>query len=300
MKKILSIFWIAALFLLMGTGCGSNDQELQAEFSALLDTPMSSEQVLKTSEFLQKHINRFHEDDAAKLVMAYEDYLIRYISENPDGVLLQDLMSYYDSNNMSIDGEKLEEGQLSTFYEQLKNCSLTVAYYEDAMVLRVDYLDLIDRYGSRLPDSLVQLYELSNEVERNPISENAILKVDWNQLLERAQSAETLIKTYPEDERILTDALWIYTTHISAILMGTTNTPIFDYETQEFRAEAKSAFLDYLYANPDTTLSWVLTEYFTYLHSIDYKLDFKDSTMSKVFFETCDWLVQEAEKRVFE
>jgi hypothetical protein len=94
--------------------------------------------------------------------------------------------------------------------------------------------------------------------------------------------------------------MWLYTTHLNAILMGTTNSPIFDYSSKEFSPGAKAAYEAFAKANPDTTLTWVLKEYFTYLDSIDYKLDFNDSTMSKVFFNTCDWLVSEAEKRVME
>jgi molybdopterin biosynthesis enzyme len=50
----------------------------------------------------------------------------------------------------------------------------------------------------------------------------------------------------------------------------------------------------------DSTTAWALTEYFSYLDSIRYSLDFNDKSSSKVFFDTCDWLVSESGKRVFQ
>jgi len=61
---------------------------------------------------------------------------------------------------------------------------------------------------------------------------------------------------------------------------------------------SKDAYQGFMLQEPDSVLSWVLNEYFTYLYSINYQLDFNNSAMSKVFFDTCDWLVSEAEKRV--
>ncbi|HAF60171.1 MAG TPA: hypothetical protein DCK81_03410 [Clostridiales bacterium UBA9856] len=69
---------------------------------------------------------------------------------------------------------------------------------------------------------------------------------------------------------------------------------------REFSEPAKTAYQNFMLSEPAAVLTWVLKEYFTYLNSIDYTLDFNDSTMSKVFFDTCDWLVSEAEKRVRE
>ena len=94
--------------------------------------------------------------------------------------------------------------------------------------------------------------------------------------------------------------MWLYKSYLNSLLMGATNTPIFNYSTQEFSEEAKQAYISFITSHPDSTITWMLKEYFTYLNSIDYKLNFNDSTMSKVFFDTCDWLVSEAEKRVLE
>jgi hypothetical protein len=300
MMKIKRVLWIVGLLILGLAGCGDSEQQLQSDFSALIADPLNSEQIWATSEFLHTNLDRFSEDDAGDMIAAYEDLLLRYITENPDHTLVADLKPYYDLKTGLIDAEKLQAGQLATFYENITDASMFVVYYENAMTLRVNYRGLIESYGTFLPDYQLRLYELTDEIVRKPISENATLMVDWEILLERALQAETLLKEFPEVELIQTEALWVYTSHINTILMGTTNTPIFDYKTMEFSKKAKMIYEDFLISNSETTLSWVLIEYFTYLHSVDDRLDYSDSTMSKVFFDTCDWLVSEAEKRVME
>lgn len=300
MKKIRWMLWIVGLLILGLTGCGANKEQLQSDFSALIAAPLNSEQVRTTSEFLHNNIDRFDEADAGVMVAAYEDFLLRYITENPDKTLIADLQPYFDLETGIVDTEKLQDGQLASFYENITESSLLFVYYENAMALRVDYGDLVDNYSSYFPEYQLRLYELTDEIVRKPISENATLLVDWQTLLDRALQAETLLKEFPEVELIKTDALWIYTSNMNTILMGTTNSPIFDYQTMEFSENAKKAYEDFLITDSEATLSWVLIEYFTYLHSIDYRLDYNDSTMSKVFFDTCDWLVSEAEKRVME
>ncbi len=82
--------------------------------------------------------------------------------------------------------------------------------------------------------------------------------------------------------------------------MGTTNTPVFDYQTGEFSAQAKEAYEHVVKEHQDTILAWTLNQYFAYLEEIEYTLNYKDSTMSKLFFDTCYGIRATAEKRVFE
>ena len=83
-----------------------------------------------------------------------------------------------------------------------------------------------------------------------------------------------------------------------AIIKASSEIELFDYETKTFSEDARAAYVDYMRAHPDTALTEVLKEYFSYLASINFILDYNDKTMSKVFFDTCDYLVSIAEKKV--
>jgi hypothetical protein len=84
------------------------------------------------------------------------------------------------------------------------------------------------------------------------------------------------------------------------MVMGSNNTPIFDYKTYGFSKDAKSAYMEFINRHPDSVTAWALTEYFTYLNSINYSMNYNDKVSSKMFFDTCDWLVSESGKRVYQ
>jgi hypothetical protein len=297
-----AVLLIATLIsFLIFTACGANKEEIQSEFSTMLSQErITSEHIRKTAEFLDENIGKLNEEEATVMVVAYEEYINRFINEYDDEVTLQSLGVYFDYDKGYIDTEKIEVSELKTYYEDIKYGCLMVKYYEEALELRVDYTKLLKKYGEHISDSIYRLYELNADITERPMTENASLLISWEELLDRAFRAESLINDYPEDEIIRENVMWLYKSYLNSLLMGATNTPIFNYSTQEFSEEAKQAYISFITSHPDSTITWMLKEYFTYLNSIDYKLNFNDSTMSKVFFDTCDWLVSEAEKRVLE
>ena len=300
MYKTAAVLLIALVMSLIASGCGADKETIQSEFAILITNTATAENIRENAEFLDTNIANVSKDVATDMVEAYREYLLDYITQNKDKTTIQELSVYLSSETGLIDEEKIQNSELKSYYDNIKAGCLTIRVYEGAPVLRVDYTMLIEKYGEYISEPLKELFQLSAELIDKPTSENATLAISWEELLARTLEAEKLIKANPDNERLVGHAMWIYTSHLNTMLMGTTNTPVFDYTTKEFSQAARTAYQNFLLAEPDTTMTWVLKEYFTYLSSIEFKLDFNDSTMSKVFFDTCDWLVAEAEKRVKE
>lgn len=279
-------------------GCGIDKDDVKTDFATMVAANATPEHLQTTAEFLDQNISHIGKEDASYMLAAYEDYLRRYIMDNREMSGLEVWRPFIDPETGRVDESKITDSEVVDFYKHLKAGSISVVYYEDSPKMVVDYSNLVEKYGEYISDPLHRLYELEAEAVEKPMSENAMLVISWEGLLKRANKAETILKEYPADELIREDTMWLYKTYLNAILMGTTNTPIFDYSTNTFSPGAKAAYTTFIRENPDSTLSWVLKEYFVYLESINYNLNFSDSTMSKVFFDTCDWLVSEAEKKV--
>lgn len=300
MRKTAAVIFIALMMNFIITGCGADKEMIQSEFTMLIADTATAENIRANADFLDENIKNVSEEIASNMVVAYREYLLDYIVQNKDKTTIQELGVYLDAETGLIDQEKIQNSELKSYYDNIKAGALKVTVYEDAPVLRVDYDMLLEKYGEHISEPLAELFRLSAELIGRPTSENATLAISWEELLTRTHAAEKLIKANLDNERLVADAMWIYTSHLNTMLMGTTNTPIFDYTTKGFSDAARTAYQSFLLAEPDTTMTWVLKEYFTYLSSIGFELDFNDSTMSKVFFDTCDWLVAEAEKRVKE
>ncbi len=164
----------------------------------------------------------------------------------------------------------------------------------------IDYNDWAEKYKRYIEPALLEFYLIMAEEQNSPMTEETVLNLRWDELAERAYEIEQFIRENREYTLFKEDLSWIYGKYINALVMGTNGTPIFDYKTQTFSEEAKNAYAVFINRYPDSTVAWALKEYFTYLGSIEYRMDYNDKTSSKLFFDTCDWLVSEAGKRVFE
>jgi hypothetical protein len=164
----------------------------------------------------------------------------------------------------------------------------------------INYEDWTKRYDKYIGKDLKDLYKLKIKEQRSPMAEDAVLKISWNELLQRTYDMEQYIRKYKDQELIQKDAGWMYRNYVNALVMGTNGTPVFDYKTYGFSEDAKTAYAAFINKYPDSVTSWALTEYFTYLNSNQFTLDYNDKAASKTFFDTCDWLVSESGKRVFQ
>ncbi|HWQ78182.1 MAG TPA: hypothetical protein VN381_05165 [Anaerovoracaceae bacterium] len=162
------------------------------------------------------------------------------------------------------------------------------------------YTDWINKYKKYLDPVLLEFYQIMAREQESPMAVDAVLKLSWEELVQRTYELEQFIKTNKDYILIKDDFIWLYGKYINAMVMGTTGTPIFDYKTHAFSDGARDAYAAFINKYPDSTAAWALTEYFTYLNSIGYTMDYNDKISSKLFFDTCDWLVTESGKRVFQ
>lgn len=164
----------------------------------------------------------------------------------------------------------------------------------------IDYSQWIEKYGKKIDPDLVALYEFKVREQKAPMAKDAVLLISWGDIAKRALDLESFIVENKDNELIMKDADWMYENYINAMVMGTNGTPIFDYKTSAFSDDARNAYVTFINQHPDSTVAWALREYFTYLNSINYSMNYNDKVSSKSFFDTCNWLVSESGKRVFQ
>lgn len=164
----------------------------------------------------------------------------------------------------------------------------------------IQYDDWLKTYEKHISPALTGFYQLMAEEQKSPMTEDTILKLSWEELAQRTYEIEHFAVENKDYELIREDLNWIYGKYMNALVMGTNGTPLFDYKSHGFSESAKTAYASFINKYPDSTTAWALTEYFTYLDSIRYTMDYNDKVSSKLFFDTCDWLVSESGKRVYQ
>ena len=292
---------LTALILCMGflVGCGKSNEEIKTEFSKILSNKATPQTMEDAEDFVGKYAKKLTKDGASVMVAQLEDYLIQYINTDRDDVQVQSLAAYFNKDSGWIEEDSIKDKGTQEYYEALKRAHIYPVYYEDKVQLRVDYGSLNETFGKVIDPALSELYEIDEIITDEPATHNASLTIGYPELMDRAMAVEALIGKYPDNIWINDEVRWLYSTYLDLIMMGTTNTPVFDYQTGEFSSQAKTAYEHVIQEHQDTTLAWALNQYFAYLEEIEYTMNYKDSTKSKLFFDTCYGIRIAAEKRVF-
>jgi hypothetical protein len=183
-----------------------------------------------------------------------------------------------------------QAGELLLLWEEY-----SLSYDNDS----VDYRRLIAEYEGEIPDYLTEMFGYKAAELENPIIFDATLRVSRRELISRTLEIEDFIRARRDDRMIKTDALWLYTRYVNAVLMGASNSPVFDYGTHEFSPELLDLYDEVISGRRDSALAEVLTEYGAYLSEIGYVLEYDRKEESAKFIETCSRLVAEAELLVY-
>ena len=291
---------IAALSLVAGCSSAADDPELQTEFLAMLEETPTPDAIAAAYDQLAKILPKLEPENKDPMILAYEHYLLKYVNDNVDFTVIDQMAPYFDFSTKSIDPAKIPDEKLAATLTKLMDAGLKLTTSEGMVYPIIDYGSLIDKLQKQMSEALFGLYQLKAVESQQSMSEDNGLVITWGGLALRAAAVEAYIREYKDVELIREEAVWIYRNYINTMLMGMNNTPAFDYETGAYNQEALDAFAAFLQQNQNTTTGWVLEEFFAYLDSIQYKMDYNDSTETKSFYDTCSWLVSEAGKRVFQ
>ncbi len=294
---------IAALLMLIAAiiiGCGPDGEQIQSDFSTMLEGKATPESVASAAEYLDQNIGKAGKEIGSQMMVAYEDYLIQYLNSDADWNAMEAFFPYWNFDESSLEADKIQSEETKALYDNLMAGGFKFDSSEGMVYPIIDYKALIERYGSKVTESLNSLYVVKQMESDKPMARDAALVIGWDELAQRAYATEQYIQTFKEDTLTIADAQFIYENYINTMLLGMNNTPIFDYETTVFSSEAKTAYGSFINEYPNSVTSWMLKEYMVYLESAGYKMDYNDATQSKAFFDTCSWLVSEAGKKVLE
>ncbi len=237
------ILLLAALMIFFA-GCGKSENALLSEFAGMTSTAPSEQGLTEAASFIDEHIAAVSEEGASRLLLAYEDYLLRYGEDGKDA--------------------------------------------------SIDYDALLVDYGEYVSPELRELYAIKALESNEPSTQDAQILPAYPDLLDRALKAENLLKEHQSQDVLRANSMEYYKDYLFLLLAGSERTPMFDYDTGSFSQEAREAYEDFIIANPDTVIAATLTEYFDYLNSAGFHIDYKDPVENKVFYDTCDYLIEKA------
>ncbi|MEI8217084.1 MAG: hypothetical protein WCF96_08285 [Eubacteriales bacterium] len=298
MKKIGILFSILILAAVILYGCGPTSSKVDEQFAKIVAEKATLEALGQANEFMSKNISKLDKNDASKLLMEYEDFMLKYSSTDLDQTELDKLLVYWNPATQTLEADKIKGDQLKATYNLFVNDGFYFLTFGGDPFPTINYSKLLSEYESNISPALIDLYKIKQLESDTPMANISGLAISWGELANRALGAEKYIQKYKDDPNTQEDAIFIYQNYINTLLLGIENTPIFSIDNNQFSNDAKTQYIEFVKNNPDSVTGYVLNEYITYLKSISYKLDYTNEEQSKIFFDTCTWLVSEAGKRV--
>jgi hypothetical protein len=263
-----SILSLAIVLLLMFTlcSCEKTENALLSEFKAMTEEEPTYKNLGKAASFIDSNIANLSEEAGSRLILAYEDFLLRFLNNN-----------------------EVEEHQF--FGEEL---FIYTEYTEDSALKVVDYESIINKYAAQISSELIELLSIKTSETKEPAVIDATLQLTYEGLLQRALRTENLLAEHSNEDVLKASALEYYKNYLFLLLAGSDSSPVFDYDTGAFSPVAREAYENFIIEHPETVLANILTEYFAYLNNIKYTIDYMNATENKVFYDTCDYLINEA------
>lgn len=300
MKLVGILISILLLGMAIFFGLGPNPTNIDEQFAAMVSEQATPESLVLAKDYLSKNIGKLNKDKATKIVMQYEDFMIKYINSDADWTALDQLFAYWNEDIGAIEADKIKSAELLNTYNQLVTSGFYFLSSEGIPYPAINYTDLLIKYEGKISPALVDLYKIKQMEADYPMAIDASLVISWGELANRTLATEVFVEKYKNDYNTIEDWIFIYQNYINTLLMGIDNTPMFGILDNEFSKDAKGQYIDFINNNPDSVTAYILTEYITYLESINYILDYANEEQSKIYFDTCTWLVSEAGKRVTE
>lgn len=264
--KILPALVIVLLLMLTFCSCEKSENTLLSEFKVMTEDEATYKNIEKAALFIDSNIANLSEEAGSRLILAYEDFLLRFLDSN-----------------------EAEESQFPG-----EGVFVYTEYIDESEFKVVDYEAIIKKYSAQMDPDLIELLNIKASEAKQPSVKDATLQLTYEELLQRILRTENLLMRHNNEDVLKSSALEYYKEYLFLLLAGSDLSPVFDYDTGEFSPIAREEYENFMIENPQTVLAGVLTEYFSYLNNIKYTIDYMNATENKVFYDTCDYLINEA------
>lgn len=267
-KGIVNVIFLLSIVLAMTfslCSCSKSENVLLSEFKAITKEDPTYTSLESAVSFMNVHSEKLSEEGASRLILAYEDFLLRFLEKN----------------------ETIGQASGSELFIYTDNI-------DGISVNRVDYESLISKYGGYVGAELLELLSIKASETKEPAVKDSALQISYEALLERTLRVEDLLAAHSSEDFLKASATEYYKNYVTLLLSGNDYSPLFNYETGEFSPLARDAYENFIVEHPETITAGILTEYSAYLNSIKYTMDYMDATENKVFYDTCDYLIEKA------
>jgi hypothetical protein len=166
--------------------------------------------------------------------------------------------------------ENLPDGSIKDLMEKYNEMGLSIYMTEGMYYLEPNPNFLLGNFKTAISDELYSyLSYRSKEVDNHTYSDAAVI-ITWDELGERMLDWENFMAAYP-DSNLLEEAESMYDMYRFTFLIGTNNTPAYDYPDEILNTKLHAAYGNYMTRYPESSMTPVLEELLVLLEAESYE-----------------------------
>jgi len=206
-------------------------------------------------KFIDENIDKVKIENATEMIKELEEVQEGYIERYTEKLFMEEhqmellTLSEVQHSEAKIedylffDNSKIEEiknGNLKELVNNIMEGKYKLINMEGAFYPIIDY-EALKIYNDNISDEMKEYIDLKSMDSSMPTILDAGLVISFDQLAERLVKTENYILKYPNSIKY-EEILRLYGVYLKFYLEGSSNTPIYDYESKEIKDEVLSSY----------------------------------------------------------
>lgn len=206
-------------------------------------------------KFIDENIDKVKIENATEMIKELEEVQEGYIERYTEKLFMEEhqmellTLSEVQHSEAKIedylffDNSKIEEiknGNLKELVNNIMEGKYKLINMEGAFYPIIDY-EALKIYNDNISDEMKEYIDLKSMDSNMPTILDAGLVISFDQLAERLVKTENYILKYPNSIKY-EETLRLYGVYLKFYLEGSSNTPIYDYESKKIKDEVLSSY----------------------------------------------------------
>lgn len=272
-----------------------NDEEkIMGDFKNIVE---SDNEPFTLVKYVDENIDKVSTEYAVEMIRNLEEVQEKYIERYTGQLFMEEnqmeLLSLSEVNRSAIDGtevniedllffdnskvEEIKNGNLKELVDRIIQGKFKLINMEGAFYPIIDY-EALKIYNDYIAEDMKEYIDLKSMESNMPTILDAAIMISYDELAERLIKTENYISKYPDNMRY-EEILRIYGLYLKFYLEGSSNTPIYDYETKEIKVEIFSSY-NKVKDMDETVTSKVISKYIDIIEENQKIID--ENVLSKV------------------
>jgi hypothetical protein len=247
-------------------------REIMEEFDRLVDSEAGLDEIIG---FIDDSIAQLSEEHASIMLDRLEglqEKNLPVLDEKfySDQTIQSGINKIYGPGFDMNTVDQMEDGRLKDLLAEAGNTGYRVETAEGMYFPIIDY-KFYEKYSYYVTADMNEYIDIMAVESDEVPAKDAALVISWDAILERALRQERFLGQYPDS--IKADQIRrLYKKYVSFTLFGLNNTPLFEYDTNTMKDDAKAVYKQAVGSGQDSGYLDTIREYIEVLEKDNFKL----------------------------